>query len=408
MKKLRHLAILVIITISCETRKEIKHESSVTPDSQAATFLDKVEIELAKHFSVSYHENYKVISLSGEFTSDKGREIKYDKLVLVQKDTEVSDLSKDLVGAHVIFIPVEKVAVNVQHSESFLRELGLVDKLVAVGGAVSYADSIRYKALDGSLGQVGYSWHSPPNLEVLLNRKADLFLMTYADLTHSTALNKCRELGVSTAPVFDWAEDHYLAKAEWIKFYSLFFNEEKKANKVFKEIKERVTMLKTLVSTIPIQETAFWAHYKDKNSWLVRLNTFEVNLMRDAGLTNPLENTILANPVGSQSIYTEELIEKAKDIDHWFIGDIHSSKLPPEYMMNSFKAWRTGNLYHNMKRSKPEVNASDWYATALVRPDYILSDLVKLVHPDLLPDPELFFMGVFDKKTKFPVLKSMN
>ncbi len=40
-------------------------------------------------------------------------------------------------------------------------------------------------------------------------------------------------------------------------------------------------------------------------------------------------------------------------------------------------------------------NTSDWHATSMIRPDYILVDMVKLLHWKLLPDLQLFFMDVF-------------
>jgi iron complex transport system substrate-binding protein len=51
-----------------------------------------------------------------------------------------------------------------------------------------------------------------------------------------------------------------------------------------------------------------------------------------------------------------------------------------------------------MERVNHKTNASDWYATAIVRPDTVLADLIKLVHPELLPDYQPVFMGMYDKK----------
>lgn len=82
------------------------------------------------------------------------------------------------------------------------------------------------------------------------------------------------------------------------------------------------------------------------------------------------------------------------------IGDIHASPLPQEELMSSFNAWSSGKLYHNMQRVDPKTNTSDWYATAVVRPDTVLADLIKLVYPDLLPDYQPVFMGMYDKATQ--------
>ncbi|MEO0338087.1 MAG: ABC transporter substrate-binding protein [Bacteroidota bacterium] len=388
---------------SSSTSKEGTNTSSAAeaPVSSAEDhFADKVVIEFAQHFSVSYHGNYKVVQTDATFypNGKNGKEEdRKDILVLVQKGTEAPPLEGALKGATILSIPAKTVAVNVQHSESFLRELELVDRINAIGGLYSYNDEMRNKALSNQIGQVGYSWHSPPNLEVLLERQPDLFLMTTASMAHTESLDKCRQLGVPTAAVFDWAEQDYLARAEWLKFYALFFNAEAKANEVFQNIADRIEELKGLAAQTP-KESALWGFYTSKSQWAVDLASFPAQYMRDANLNNVLVGKVEANANGKQRLSSEQLLTMGKEAEHWIIGDIHAAPLPKESIMSSFQAWNTGNLYQNMERVDPKSNTSDWYATAIVRPDTVLADLIKLVHPELLPAYQPVFMGHYDKQ----------
>lgn len=378
----------------------ISEGNSDTP-SLEDHFPNKVQLKHARHFSVSYHGNYKVVKTDATFYPNGKEEEKEDQkdlLVLVQKGTQAPPLEGELQGATVLSIPAQSVAVNVQHSESYLRELGLIDRITAIGGLYSYDDEMRNKALNGELGQIGYSWHSPPNLEVLLERKPELFLMTLASMAHTESLEKCRQLGIPTAAVFDWAEQDYLGRAEWIKFYALFFNAEEEANRVFQKIADRIEELKTLAAQAP-QESAMWGYYTSKSRWLVQLSSFPAQYMRDANLKNVLLGNVEPNANGLQSLSSEQLLLFGKEAAHWIIGDIHSTSLPQETIMSSFKAWNSGQLYDNRKRVDPKSNTSDWYATAIVRPDTVLADLIKLVHPELLPEYQPVFIDVFDKET---------
>lgn len=249
-------------------------------------FKHKIKPEIASHFEVSYHDNYKVVKTDATFypdrNSEEGKE-KQDVLVLVQKGTKPPSLTGNLQNAQIIYIPVESVAVNVQHSESFLRELDLENRINAIGGLYSYNDEMRNKALTGAVGQVGYSWHSPPNIEVLLERKPEVFLMTLASLDHTASLEKCRQLGIPTAAVFDWAEQDYLAQAEWVKFYALFFNAEEKANLVFQDIADRIQNLKELTANVSEPASAMWGFYAGKGRWVMQLTSFHGQYMRDVG-----------------------------------------------------------------------------------------------------------------------------
>lgn len=327
-----------------------------------------------------------------------------DVMVLYQNGTEPPELKGDLLNASLIKIPVTRIATNLESSESFIEELGEQNKIQAVAGLISYNDSIRQAVLKGEIGQVGYSWHQPPNHEVLLERNVDLFFMTLSNLDIKEALTKCRQLGVPTATVFNWAESNYLARAEWIKFFALFFNEEEKADRIFESIVSRVDEIKQKVNALPEKPTGMWGYYTGKGRWLVHHNSVEAQLLKDAGVDNIFYDSLLPIRNGGEPLSTEQLIEKAGNVTHWIIGDVHSAELPGENIMSSFAAWRSGNrLYHNMKRSKPEANAYDWYGTAPVRPDYVLADLVKLIHPKIELNHEAVFMDRFDKHFKFPI-----
>jgi ABC-type Fe3+-hydroxamate transport system substrate-binding protein len=403
MKKNYLLYLALILLTACGEQAEDQATTANPSDAGMPVgedhFPHKVQPELARHFTVSYHGNYKIVKTNATLYaegSEAAGEDQNDLLVLVQKGTSPPTLKGDLQNAQLISVPVATAAVNVQHSESFLRELGLEDRITAIGGLYSYNNEMRNKALSGEIGQVGYSWHSPPNIEVLLDRKPELFLMTLAGMDHTESLEKCRQLGIPTAAVFDWAEEDYLARAEWLKFYALFFNAEASANRVFQQIAGRIQELKELAADTP-KASAIWGFYTSKGQWVMNLTSFPGQYLRDANLDNILLANTKPNANGLQAISTEQLLVRAKEADHWVIGDIHAAPLPKEEIMSSFRAWNSGQLYHNMQRVDPKTNTSDWYATAIVRPDTVLADLIKLVHPKLLPDYEPVFIGNYDK-----------
>lgn len=394
------LWLLILFSCSTNAPKDNTSEATAsTPAEQQLAFTEKVKPKYAKHFNVSYHDNYKLVRTNATFyPNGKEAESKSqdDVLVLVQKGTNPPALEGELSGAQILYVPAATVAVNVQHSESFLRELGLVDRINAIGGLYSYDRSMRTKALEDEIGQIGYSWHSPPDIEVLLSRQPELFLMTLASMSHTESLEKCRQLDVPTAAVFDWAEQDYLARAEWIKFYALFFNAEAKANEVFQKIENRVEELKQLAADTE-GGSALWGYHSSKGRWVMQLESFPAQYLRDANLENVLLDNTVADANGIQSLSTEQLLVRGQTAAHWIIGDIHAAPLPKEEIMSSFQAWNKDQLYHNMERVDPKHNTSDWYATAIVRPDSVLADLISLVYPDVLPDHQPQFMGIFDK-----------
>lgn len=396
---------LFLILNACGSTTGQKETTYQDFDPAKDYFAHKVDLQYAENFSVSYHKNYKVVKTTAQLNSWEGggNEVKEDVMVLVQKGTPTPALEGELAGATIIPVPAERVAVNIENGENYIAELGLFHRVVAVGGAISYDDSVRARVISGDLAQVGYSWHQPANLELLLQRKTDLFLMNLSNLDFAETLDKSRQLRIPTASVFEWAEKSYLARAEWIKYYALFFNAEEEANRKFDEVSQNIENIKAEMAGLSKKPSMIWGYYAGKDRWVVHRNSVEAQFMRDVGAKNLLE--AFDRPVrnGGDPISSEELLSKAHEATYWMIGDVHSAALPSANYMNEFSAWRNGKLFHNMKRSKPRVNAFDWYGRAAVRPDLVLADLVKLLHPDRLTNHELHFMDHFDKRTKLPL-----
>jgi len=410
MKKLSG-ALLVLVLIACSNSehktqtKSLSETAAVAPSSKEY-FPEKATIEYAKNFTVTYHPNYKVVRTSATL-GDWGAQTSEvtaieDVMVLVQRGTSPPALTGALEKATLITIPATKsIATNSATLEIWIEMLDLMGNLVAVGGTKTYYDSLRTKAISGEIGQIGYSWAAPPDMEVLLDRHPDLFLMVLSQLGFNDSLTKLRQLGVPTATVFDWAEKDYLGRAEWIKYCALFFNLEKEANRWFSQIEHRTNTLKNLVANIPNKPVCLWGHYMDGGFWMAQANNAEARLLKDAGVVNPTENFSLPfNPVG-EPFTSEEWLQLGKKVEHWIISEgTMGVRLPAQSYLEGFQAWRKNNLYHHYLRSKPKHNAFDWYNLSAVRPDLVLEDLIALFHPEILPDHQFTFFGKYVKETR--------
>ncbi|KAA6313828.1 iron complex transport system substrate-binding protein, partial [termite gut metagenome] len=56
-----------------------------------------------------------------------------------------------------------------------------------------------------------------------------------------------------------------------------------------------------------------------------------------------------------------------------------------------FKAYQRRNVYNTFRRTTP-AGGNDYWENGVARPDLLLSDMIKICHPDLLPDYELTYM----------------
>ena len=389
--KLFFIVLSLLALQSCKDRSSIgEREREVilrSPDSDL--FPDKVETTYAKNFSVTYHGYYKVVNL--HFESEQRKLSYQQKLVLVQRGAPTPPAA-ELTNAWVMEIPAKTVAANDDGEVMRLQSLELTDGLIAMGGGDIYDTLLRKRWENKEITSIGYSITHAPAPEVMVNSNPDIALLYSFDNDRLTAINKLRQLGVNAIPTFAWAEDSYLGKAEWIKFTSLFFNEEAKANSFFDPIEKRCFELTALVSSQKKPVTACWLYFPSSEAdWNAHRNDFMASYLAGIGVTNVLKDNGPTHQVG---ITNEYLIAQAKEADFWIVNSTTDKDWPPLAYLTIFKAYREGNIYHYQFRTNHEHNAYDWYETAEVRPDLVLEDLVHIFYPEVLPGHKLFF---FDK-----------
>ena len=404
---LRFFIIILLLTTACaeSSKDDTANSDSHSRETGKDYFQDKVIIEHAKNFSVSYHGNYKVVrakvgygAVDQDADSASWARAFSDKMVLVQRGTPPPALKGDLEGAQLIEIPVQTIAGNADDAPTRFIILGVEDKIVGLGHEGVYDSDLRKRFVDGELTQIGASWHTGPNLENLLLIKPDLTLLTAASLTQSEGVSKTRKLGLKAAPEFSWSETSYLGQLEWIKYDALFLNKEAVANKFFEEIKARCDSLQQLVQDQSQHPGAMWGMHRKSGAWTLRVNGAIAQLIEAAGATNPFANKdaavteTQANGISEGIRISDEFVlEKAKEVDFIISFQSSTENWPPDSHMKDFPAFENRNLYHHFSRYK-DYGAYDWYQTASMRPDILLKDLIKLFHPDVLPEHELFFM----------------
>jgi ABC-type Fe3+-hydroxamate transport system substrate-binding protein len=363
------------------------------PVADAAAVADAgqpIPLRYAQYLTLERRDGVVVARLKGPMANDQGTAQEWSAtIVLVPAEGPVPELRGDLRDATVIRTPVQRIAANAASDEAFLGQLGVKDRLVAVGGLASYDDDIRRKAKAGEIGQVGYNWHSPPNLDVLLATKPDVFLMRLSDPAHTPVLKRAQALGLAVLPTLAEEEQSYLARAEWIRLYGILTGTEARAEQIFAEVEARVSELKAKVADRP-KTKALWAYPNGADRWIATVRGAEASYITDAGGINLMARAEDPNQYSTEIISTETILPFGDQAEVWLIGDIHA--VPPRNpaIERGFRAWREQRLFGNTGRTAADENAYDWYQTALVRPDWVLSDFVKALHPDLVDEPYRF------------------
>ncbi|TFW11005.1 ABC transporter substrate-binding protein [Brevundimonas intermedia] len=376
-------------TLSACSEPQVRGTDAVAPSGET------IPLRHARYLRLEQNEGYVVARLRAPVADQSGGQAQEQEavLVLAPRGAAAPTLPDSLREATVIRTPVIRIAANAASDEAFLGQLGVKDRLVAVGGRVSFDDAVRQGVIDGRIGQIGYNWHAPPNLDVLLAVRPDVFLMRLSDLAQTPVLDRARRLGLTVVPTFAEDEPTYLGRAEWIRLHGLLTGREAEADRLFAQIDMRVQALKTAVAARPAVPM-LWAYPAGGDRWVATVRGAEQAYLADAGGLNLLLRPEDPRQWSSETLSTEQILPVAAKAEAWIIGDLHAAPPRSTTIERVSPAFRDGRLFANTGRSNLSANAYDWYQTVFVRPDWVLADFVKALHPELVAEPFRFLKAV--------------
>jgi iron complex transport system substrate-binding protein len=219
--------------------------------------------------------------------------------------------------------------------------------------------------------------------------KPDLvFTFLFRDPEHNTH-PKLEELNIRTAILANQPEATPLGSAEWLKYFALFFNRERDMEKYFDEIAHHYESLADRAKKAPNKPKVIeGAIYSD--NWIV--NGDRANLIADAGGDYYWPEATTSR--WYQMVTYEAALERGVDADFWVYAPRYTNGiddlLKSDNRFALLKAVKRGEVY-NVDAQLDEHRRNPYLSQFLARPDLVLADLVKIFHPELVPDHRLVF-----------------
>ena len=375
MQNLWATIFLLSLFLSC---KEIQRSPSLTQKSIATT-----KVSYATGFEIAHFEGYKTITLKNPWPGSDEVFV----YALVEKGSNMNDLIQ---FDAVVEVPLSNIVVTSTTHIPSLEMLGVVQKLIGFPN-LDYISSEYTRSLidDGKIAELGKN--EDVNTEVLIELNPDA-VVTFAVEGNNKTVTTIQKTGIPVLYNADWTETSPLGKAEWIKFFGALFNKEKEADSIFKNIETEYQAAKKIASEATSNPTVLsGAMYRDV-WYLPQGNSWAAQFIADANgdyLWKDSEGT------GSLSLNLEAVLEKGKNAQYW-IGPGQFTSLnqlaETHSVYTQFQAFKTGEVY-SFTNKKGATGGVVYYELAPNRPDIVLKDIVKILHPKLLPTHELFFFS---------------
>jgi iron complex transport system substrate-binding protein len=361
---------LIMILMSCTSRNKIDQVSGTTS-----------ALKYAEGFAVRYDGSIKYVTVNYPYP---GATEGY-QYMLVPQGEEIPEHDEKV---QVVRTPVKSIVCTSTTHIPLLDYLGETSSLVGFP-TTDYISSerMRERVNQGSITDLGID--KGMNIELLYSLHPDL-VMGYTMSNDLGQIKKIGELGIPVVINAEYLEKHPLGRAEWIKFVAYFYNKEKVADSIFTIIEEQYLSTVELAKQATKRPTVLSGIVYGDAWFMPAGKNYAAQLFKDAGMDYLWREN---DSNGFLELSFESVYQRAKDADFWIgVGSFNSLKeiQSTESRYGLFKPFTEGNVYSYNARVG-EKGGSEFLELGYLRPDLILKDLVKIAHPDLLPDHTLFF-----------------
>jgi len=332
----------------------------------------------AKGFVLEEHSDYKSVIVNNP----------WDTTSILVKYYLVKDLSTIVPEDGVkIKIPIRSIAATSCTHYEFLNLLGEIESITAICYSDRvYNSLIRERFSAGKITDLGDSFSM--NLEKLFSARPEVVMVSGFEQNdkYSKLIEKS---GIPILYNQEWRENTLLGRSEWIKFIAAFYDKSELADSIFNDIENRYRSI-AMKAGEQKEKPRILSGHDFRGTWhLPGGQSYMANMYKDAGADyfySDDKNT------GSLSFTFESVLNNFVAADYWFGVSCYTLKELKELeaRYDYFTAYKKQQVYHFDKR-RNEKGGSDFWESAIARPDLLLADVIKILHPELLPEHELFY-----------------
>ena len=366
---------LLLFLVSCGQKS--KNNTQVVETVVGVSDSSRIIIpEYAEGFDVQYVEGGCLVTIQDP-QKEKGKGEIYRYALVRDKGAFAKNKVSD--DYAVQSVPVKNIICMTSLQLSNFIKLDELDHVVGITSTRHlFNKEVNRRLKEKKIRKIGIEGNF--DNEIIISMNPDLILISPFKRGGYDAL---KEVGIPLVPHLGYKENSPLGQAEWIKFIGLLIGEEEKANALFDSIKTEYNALKQLTAKIEKKPIVFSGELRGGNWYAVGGRNFLAQLFRDAGADYFLKD----DPnTGGVTLDFETVYSRAESADYWRILNSYNGTFTYDALKAEdsryadFRAFKDkGVIYCNLKE-KP------YYENVPTHPEVLLKDLIKVFHPELLPD----------------------
>lgn len=357
-----YLLIAIVFLCGCKQRSSDKTQAGVSGPG--------CSVEYASLFGIEKGDGYTCVDVRNPWDTTRLRH----RYILVPKDRE---LPSNLPEGTLIRTPLDRVVVYSSVHCGIMEALGLENELAGVcESRYVDLDFVRNGLKSGKIFDLGEA--SSPNIERIVDIAPEAII---ASPLENTGYGRVEKIGIPLIESVDYMEVTPLGRAEWIRFFALFFGKEHEADSIFNATAESYESVLKVVQGAKKRPTVI-SETKTGAVWYIPGGrSYMANLFADAGADYPWRED---QSSGTIPLSFEKVLEHGENADIWVIKyhkpyDMSYDDLKQEYSgYENFRAFKNRTIFACNTAKAP------YYEELPIHPDYVLKDLVWVFHPELL------------------------
>jgi iron complex transport system substrate-binding protein len=381
-------SVLALIVLYCVLHmagcRSASNDQATTTEKSEHPAFDKTEIRYARGFSIIYHDHYKIVKIINPFEAIPDT----TRYLLLNRGTKRPE---GFDASNTIEIPLRSIVAMSSTHIGLLKFLEADSIITGLGNLqYVYSPKVIQRIEAGKILEAGID--QGLNEEKLIALHPDLVMTSGYPGAKMHRYQLLEQAGIPSIMNSEWVETTPLGRAEWVKLLAALLNKEKLADQKFAEIETEYHRLASIAKDAK-QKPMVLCGLNTKDAWfLPNGNSFMAKFFTDAGGTYPWAADTRA---GSLPLSFEAVSTVALRADIWMNvgfdrGDTRASILAQDNRYGDFKAYKTGRMFNFVNRVNAR-GANDFFESGNIQPHIILADMIKILHPELLPDHHLVY-----------------
>lgn len=377
MKLLKLIAIVIAASIfvmpSCNNGRQAAGDNTTDAKEEevSTSVAERITPLYAQGFKVTYTDNGCLL----EIQDPQREESRIFKYMLVDRGAEVE--APD--GYVKLEVPVKSVICMTSLQLSSFIKLDELDKVVGVTSTRHlFNEEINRRLKEGLTHKIGIEGNF--DNEVIMGVNPNVILISPFKRGGYDAI---KDVGIPLIPHLGYKEMTPLGQAEWIKFVGLIIGETEKANRLFSEIESRYNELKKLAETVKDRPVVFSGELRGGNWYAVGGKSFLAQLFKDAGADYFLKDD---EHSGGVTLDFETVYSQASKAKYWRIVNSYNGTFSYDALKDEDARYADFDAFKNKGVVYCNMREVPFYESMPTHPEVVLSDLIKIFHPQLLPE----------------------